>query len=139
MARAHRQSTTRLRVLPLALSLAVLSITASCSSLNPLGFLTGGGTNVAANVQAGRTNTQTLGTTKVQESRTEFKDTTVERYEQTQDQENTVKTDSVQNLTVNEIPAWVILLLILGWLLPTPTEIARSFTDFVLRLFGRKK
>ena len=119
--------------------LTILLTLPTCGKL-PLGILGGGsGTNVAANVQAGKTNTQTLGTTKVQESRTEFKDTTVERYEQTQDQENTVKTDSVQNLTVNEIPAWVILLLILGWLLPTPTEIARSFTDFVLRLFGRKR
>jgi hypothetical protein len=110
-------------------------MTASCSSLNPLGFLTGGGTNVAANTQIGKTNTQTVGTTKVQESRTEFTDTTVERFEQTQDQENTVKTDSVQNLTINEIPVWVILLLILGWLLPTPTQIGQG----IISLFRRNK
>ena len=109
-------------------------MTASCSGLNPLGFLTGG-TNVAANTQVGKTNTQTIGTTKVQESRTEFTDTTVERYEQTQDQENTVKTDSVQNLTINEIPVWVILLLILGWLLPTPTQIGQG----IISLFRRNK
>ena len=117
------------------LGLALVSMTASCSSLNPLGFLTGGGTNVAANTQIGKTNTQTVGTTKVQESRTEFTDTTVERFEQTQDQENTVKTDSVQNLTINEIPVWIILLLILGWLLPTPTQIGQG----IISLFRRNK
>ena len=51
-----------------------------------------------------------------------------------------VETGTVENLDIinTNIPPWVILLLILGWLLPTPTEIARSCTDFVLRLFGRK-
>ena len=51
-----------------------------------------------------------------------------------------VETGKVENLDITNtnIPPWVILLLILGWLLPTPTEIGRSITDFVLRLFGRK-
>ena len=38
---------------------------ASCGPLSPLNLLTGGGPNVAANVQAGETNTQTIGTTEV--------------------------------------------------------------------------
>jgi hypothetical protein len=51
-----------------------------------------------------------------------------------------VETGSVENLDIinTNIPPWVMLLLILGWLLPTPTEIARGFMNFVLRLFGRK-
>ena len=51
-----------------------------------------------------------------------------------------VETGKVENLDIinNNIPPWVMLLLILGWLLPTPTEIARGFINFVLRLFGRK-
>jgi hypothetical protein len=51
-----------------------------------------------------------------------------------------VETGKVENLDIinTNIPPWVILLLILGWLLPTPTEIARGFINFVLRLFGRK-
>ena len=51
-----------------------------------------------------------------------------------------VETGKVENLDITNtnIPPWVILLLILGWLLPTPTEIGRSITDFILRLFGRK-
>jgi len=51
-----------------------------------------------------------------------------------------VETGTVENLDIinTNIPPWVILLLILGWLLPTPTEMVRGVTDFVLRLFGRK-
>ena len=51
-----------------------------------------------------------------------------------------VETGKVENLDIinTNIPPWVMLLLILGWLLPTPTEIARGFMNFVLRLFGRK-
>ena len=51
-----------------------------------------------------------------------------------------VETGTVENLDIinTNIPPWVILLLILGWLLPTPTEMIRGVTDFVLRLFGRK-
>jgi len=51
-----------------------------------------------------------------------------------------VETGKVENLDIinTNIPPWVVLLLILGWLLPTPTEIARGFINFVLRLFGRK-
>ena len=51
-----------------------------------------------------------------------------------------VETGKVENLDIinTNIPPWVILLLILGWLLPTPTEMIRGVTDFVLRLFGRR-
>ena len=51
-----------------------------------------------------------------------------------------VETGKVENLDIinTNIPPWVMLLLILGWLLPTPTEIARGFMNFVLTLFGRK-
>ena len=51
-----------------------------------------------------------------------------------------IETGSVGSLDIinTNIPPWVMLLLILGWLLPTPTEIARGFMNFVLTLFGRK-
>jgi hypothetical protein len=45
-----------------------------------------------------------------------------------------VSSDEVHTVVINEVPAWVILLLILGWLLPSPQEIVRGF----LKLFGRK-
>ncbi len=45
-----------------------------------------------------------------------------------------VSAESVEKVTVNEVQPWVILLLILGWLLPSPNEIAR----WVSNLFKRK-
>ena len=64
MAEIHTRSTTRQITLPLIIAFLALSTTVSCSNLNPLGFLTGGGTNVAANTQIGKTNNQTIGTTQ---------------------------------------------------------------------------
>ena len=51
-----------------------------------------------------------------------------------------VETGSVGSLDIinTNIPPWVMLLLILGWLLPTPTEIGRGIMNFILTLFGRK-
>jgi Fe2+ transport system protein B len=81
-----------------------------------------GGTNVAANTQAGRTNTQTIGTTSNTDQRIEVE--VAEKVTQANDT-NKVKADSVETIVVNEVPAWVILLLILGWLFPSPNEIGR--------------
>lgn len=96
-------------------------------------MLTGGGPNVAANGQVGKTNNQTLGlaTTKTQEIKVDSFEGTVEQSSDT----NSVSTESVENLTINEVPAWVVLLLVLGWLLPTPSQIANS----ILGLFKLKK
>ena len=51
-----------------------------------------------------------------------------------------VETGSVGSLDIinTNIPPWVMLLLILGWPLPTPTEIGRGIMNFILTLFGRK-
>lgn len=108
-------------------------MTASCSSINPLGALTGG-TNVAANTQVGRTNTQTLGTTNNTDAgiRTEG---SVETINQSVASDNKVAADRVESVVVNEIPPWVVLLLLLGWVLPTPSQIAES----ILNLFRRRK
>lgn len=133
MAEIPTRLTTRLTPQSLLFALVLVSMTASCSSINPLGFLTGG-TNVAANTQIGKTNTQTLGTTNNTDAG--IKTTgDVETINQDFDSGNKVATDRVDNLTINEIPVWVILLLILGWLLPTPTQIGQGF----LSLFRRKK
>jgi hypothetical protein len=105
----------------LLLLLLVLTSTVSCSS-GALGILTGGGPNVAANTQVGKTNTQTIGTTNNVEQRLEVG--VAERINQANDN-NKVKADSVQTVVVNEVPVWVILLLLLGWLLPSPNEMGR--------------
>lgn len=110
--------------------LTILLTLPTCGKL-PLGILGGGGPNVAANTQVGKENNQAL--VSMREEVTAGRDVVTTQKE--------VETGEVQELTISNtnIPPWVILLLILGWLLPTPTEIARSTTDFILRLFGRKK
>jgi hypothetical protein len=112
-------------------TLALLSILllSNCSQLNPLGFLSGGGTNVAANTQIGKTNTQTIGTTKNTEQKIVVETLTGE-IEQSND-DNKVSTKSVDNLTINEIPPWVILLLVLGWMLPTPQEMGKGLLKII--------
>ena len=45
----------------LTLLIVLLGTLGSCSKLNPLSFLSGGGTNVAANTQLGAENNQTVG------------------------------------------------------------------------------
>jgi len=85
----------------------------------------GGGPNVAANIQAGKTNSQTIGTTKNVEQRTESGDI--------KSVEAKVSAERVDEVTVNEVQPWVILLLILGWLLPSPNEIGRWFTNILTR------
>ena len=110
----------------LLLLLLVLTSMPSCSK-GPLSLLTGGGPQVAANIQAGKTNSQTLGTTKIVEQKTESGDI--------KSVDSKVSAESVEKVTVNETQPWVILLLILGWLLPSPNEIGR----WIKSLFTRTK
>jgi len=112
-----------------AILLLVVGLLSGCNSLNPLGFLSSGGTNVAANTQIGKTNTQTVGTTKNTEQKIVVETLTGE-IEQSND-DNKVSTESVDNLTINEIPPWVILLLVLGWMLPTPQEMGRGLLKII--------
>ena len=118
----------------LLLLLLVLTSTVSCSKLPSL--LTGGGPNVAANVQAGKTNTQTLGTTNnIAPTVSVRPNARVD----TIDQSNTtskVRTEAVETIVVNEIPVWLVLLfgLLCGFLIPSPQEIIRS----IVGVFRRK-
>ena len=102
------------------------------STLLPLGG--SGGPTVNSNAQVGKENRQSVFSAEQSEEVTAGRDVI---------QTETVKeveTGKVENLDIinTNIPPWVMLLLILGWLLPTPTEIARGFMNFVLTLFGRK-
>ena len=105
-----------LRLLCLVL---MLSLTPGCS--NPItSLLTGGGPNLAANVQAGKTNTQTIGASEVNSNqliiRPQARPENV-----TQDNSNTVN---------NELPTWMwilgIILFIVGWVTDTPGTILRN-------------
>ena len=86
---------------------------------------------MAANTQVGRENTQTIGQDKrfQPELRVEAPVETVEQ------SANEVQTGPVENFRVTNVPVWIILLLILGWLLPSPGEITRNITS----LFRKKK
>ena len=107
----------------------------SSCGLSTLGLLgRSGGPTVNSNAQIGAENRQSA----ISYEQTE--ETTAGRDVITTEVIKEVETGKVENLDITNtnIPPWVMLLLILGWLLPTPTEIARGFMSFVLRLFGRK-
>jgi len=93
-----------------------------CSGLNPLSLLSGGGPNVAANTQLGQENEQTVGL------RTSNEQTIVrpQARDITQTADEGVKAEKIDNVTVQNIPPWVLVLLVLGWLLPSPGEIGRK-------------
>ena len=109
----------------------VLCLFLSGCGLSSLGFLTGGGggPTVNSNAQIGKENRQTG--LSFEEEITAGRDVVSKEIE-------TGSVDSLKILNTN-IPPWVMLLLILGWLLPTPTEIGRGLLNFILTLFKRKK
>ena len=116
-----------LRTLRWLLAFSGILLRVGCT--NPMDLLKGS-TNVAANTQIGKTNTQTLGQTNLTEQsivRPQARD-----IRQTADT-NKVSSDRVETVVVNEVPIWVILLLILGWLLPSPGEIGRSLVSIFKR------
>ena len=110
----------RMRTLSTLLTATLLL--SSCSQLNPLSFLSGGGTNVAANTQIGKENSQNVGVN------TTFRP--VIRPEG--DVEEVNQDNSTTKIT--EVDPLLLLLLVLGWLAPSPNEIGRGF----IRLFKRK-
>lgn len=101
--------------------LASISLT-GCSGSDVLKGLLGGGPNVAANVQAGKTNSQTIGQSGIDERKTIVRP-----------RARVDKVDQSTNTTVN-VPFWAVLVMIclaaggaIGWV------------DNILRLFKRKK
>ena len=101
---------------------AALALLAGCSGVIPA--VTGALVpDVAANVQAGRTNAQTVGQTQVTDQRAEVSGGRVEQSTGA----TQVRTERVETVVVrNDTPPWVVLLLVLGWLLPSPGEMART-------------
>ena len=103
-----------------------------CSQIPSFLMGGGGGPNVAANVQAGKTNSQTVGPTNNSDQ-----DVVVETLtgdlKQSNDT-NKVNTDSVENININEIPPWVLILLVLGWLAPSPQEMGRGLLTLIATL-----
>tara|TARA_R100001510_G_scaffold44371_1_gene40908 strand:- start:458 stop:829 length:372 start_codon:yes stop_codon:yes gene_type:complete len=97
--------------------------------LSTLGLLGGSdGPTVNSNAQIGAENRQSV--MSVENTTSAGRDIVTKEVE-------TGRVESLDIINTN-IPPWVMLLLILGWLLPTPTEIIRGFNNFILTLFGRK-
>ena len=115
----------------LILSITLLILT-SCGSL-PLSALNPfqKGPSLNANVLAGAENTQQLVAQQNQQD--------AGRDIITNEIAKEVEAESVEEVQINNtnIPPWVILLLLLGWLLPTPQQIGQSVGNFILRLTGR--
>lgn len=90
-----------------------------CSALGLMGsIIPDGGTDVNANAQIGAENTQ-----------------------QVVGQQNSseINAESVVQNTIQDIPPWVVILLILGWLLPSPQEIFSGMLYAIDRILGRTK
>ena len=81
----------------------------------PLSLLTGGGPNVAAQTQVGKENTQQA--VAVQQ-KTEAGRDIIQKT-------SPVEAQNIEEVTIQQTPMWILVLLILGWLLPSPNEIAR--------------
>jgi hypothetical protein len=102
------------------------------STLLPLGG--SGGPTVNSNAQIGKENKQAVVTYEEETVTSAGRDViTTEVIKE-------VEAGPIEKLLISNqnIPPWVMLLLILGWLLPTPTEIGRGIMNFILALFGRK-
>ena len=105
-----------------------------CGIMSLLPFGGSSGPTVNSNAQIGAENRQAVMSVEQTEEVTAGRD--VIQTEVIKE----VETGKVENLDIinTNIPPWVMLLLILGWLLPTPTEIGRGIMNFILTLFGRK-
>lgn len=111
------------------LAVIALLLVTGCTGINPLSVLGGGGPNVAANVQAGAENNQQL----VAQQTINKADRDVVNTTETK-QVETQQVDTI-NITNEKIPVWYIILLVVGWLLPSPPEIGRGIAS----MFTRKK
>lgn len=100
----------------------------SCGVSGPLSLLTGGGPNVAANVQAGAENTQQVVANQTKAGRDIVK---------TEKQVEAARVETV-TITNDRTPPWVLLLGLIGWLLPTPSSMGQSMHNAITWLFRRR-
>ena len=96
------------------LPLALMLLLSSCGKV-PLP----GGTNVAANTQAGKENTQQV--VAKQERVTAGRDVVTQTK-----QVEAAQVDAVTINNVQDIPIWLWIALVVGWVLPSPQEMVRS-------------
>lgn len=109
-------------------------VLAACGSpAGRLASLAAGSPKVAANVQAGRTNAQTVGRTVISEQRL------IRPQARTIEQSagrTSVRSETVQTVVVREDPPpWLLLVALLGWVLPTPAQIGAALYARLARPF----
>jgi len=98
-----------------------------CGIMSLLPFGGSSGPTVNSNAQIGAENRQSA--VSIEETTSAGRDIVTKE----------IETGMVEKLNIQNIPPWVMILLLLGWLLPTPTEMGRGMLNFVLLLFGRQK
>lgn len=117
-------------------SICLILLLSSCG-LTSLPFFSGGsgGPTVNSNAQIGKENKQAVVTYEEEETNSAGRD--VIKTEVLKE----VETGTVEELKINNtnIPVWVILLLILGWLLPTPTQIGQGLYTLLTIPFKNRK
>jgi len=112
-------------------SLCLILLLSSCGLTSLPFFGGGGGPTVNSNAQIGKENTQQV---VAQQTKQEAgRDIVTENKE--------VEAESIDKLTIKNtnIPIWVMLLLILGWLLPTPTQIGQGLYNIIALPFKNRK
>lgn len=107
----------------LALCAALCATLAGCSAVSSLVGLTSGGPDVAANVQAGKTNTQTIGQTNNQEFKVVRP--TARKISQ-EDAFASVEAEAVQSITINDIKS-ALAGVVIGWILAKVGSFINSF------------
>lgn len=119
----------------LILAWVMVSLLALLGACGPLaGKVAGaalGGPDVMANVQAGQSNAQVLGTAQIANQR--LVRPQARSIEQSAG-ETAVRSEAIQTLVVRQdVPPWVWLLAILGWLAPSPGEIGSAIAAIFKR------
>lgn len=113
----------------------VLTLLLSSCGLTGLPFFSGGGgPTVNSNAQIGKENKQSVVTYEQEETTSAGRDViTTEVLKE-------VEAGPVDTLKINNtnMPPWVLLVLLLGWILPTPTQIGRAIYHAVTAPFKRK-
>ena len=121
-------------MLKLVSSICLILLLSSCGLTSLPFFSGGGGPQVNSNAQIGKENKQAVVTYEEEKTNNAGRDViTTEVLKE-------VETGTVEELKISNtnIPIWVILLLLLGWLLPTPTQIGQGLYQILTLPFKRK-
>jgi len=116
-------------------SLCLILLLSSCGLTSLPFFGGGGGPTVNSNAQIGKENKQAVVTYEEEQSNNAGRDViTTEVLKE-------VETGTVEDLRISNtnIPIWVMLLLLLGWLLPTPTQMGQSLYNLISLPFKKRE